>query len=274
MIAAVIGEYQGTAGKHSKMQPEILTIMLIIGCTLAFFAWGRFRYDFVAIAALLAAVLAGVVPAQDAFLGFGHPAVITVAAVLIISRALQNSGVVLWLARLLAPTRVTTVRQVSAGSGLVALLSCIMNNVGALAIMLPVTIRNASKAKRSPSQVLMPLSFASLLGGLVTLIGTPTNIVISSYRMDFLGRPFQMFDFTPVGVVVAVAGLAYLSLIGWRLLPIRVPAERDSGIFHVEEYISKAAAAFAAALTTAKLFQQVTKTTAAPLSRAATSFAA
>lgn len=211
----------------------------ILACTLFLFAWGRWRYDMVAILALVTSVLVGLVPPVDAFSGFGHPAIITVAAVLIISKALQNSGVVTWLSQLLARSRRTTVQQISATSGLVALLSCIMNNVGALAIMMPVTLRNARKAKRSPSVVLMPLSFASLLGGLVTLIGTPTNIVISSYRQEFTGEPYSMFDFAPVGAMVALAGLAYLALIGWRLLPERVPAMRDSGMFHVEDYVSE-----------------------------------
>ncbi len=85
-----------------------------------------------------------------------------------------------------------------------------MNNVGALALMLPVALQNTEKARYSPSKLLMPLSFASLLGGLVTLIGTPTNIVISTYRMQFIGEPFSMFDFTPVAIV----GLIYIMTIG------------------------------------------------------------
>ncbi|MEL7428847.1 MAG: SLC13 family permease [Pseudomonadota bacterium] len=221
------------------MTADMMMLFGILACTLFLFAWGRWRYDMVAILALVTSVLVGLVPPVDAFSGFGHPAIITVAAVLIISKALQNSGVVTWLSQLLAKSRRTTVQQISATSGLVALLSCIMNNVGALAIMMPVTLRNARKAKRSPSVVLMPLSFASLLGGLVTLIGTPTNIVISSYRQEFTGEAYSMFDFAPVGAMVAVAGLAYLALIGWRLLPERVPAMRDSGMFHVEDYVSE-----------------------------------
>lgn len=216
-----------------------MIIFAILALTLFLFAWGRFRYDYIALFALMAGVYAGVVPASNAFSGFGHPAVVTVAAVLIISRALQNSGAVSLLAGLLAPTRVSTVRQVAAGSGLVALLSCVMNNVGALALMMPVTLRNARKARRSPSLLLMPLSFASLLGGLVTLIGTPTNIVISSYRKEFTGQPFNMFDFSPVGASVALVGLLYLAFVGWRFLPKRVSASPNSGIFHVEEYISE-----------------------------------
>ncbi|NNE24335.1 MAG: SLC13 family permease [Rhizobiales bacterium] len=201
------------------------------------FVWGRFRYDLVAIAALMAAVLSGVVPADEAYMGFGHPAVITVAAVLIISRALQNSGLVEYLVQFLAPARRSTASQVAAGGVLVALLSTIMNNVGALALMLPVGLRNAIKSGRSPSLVLMPLSFASLLGGLVTLIGTPPNIVISSFREESSGTPFSMFDFTPVGLTLAVVGLVYLTTAGWRLLPERIPAvDQNERLVHVATY--------------------------------------
>lgn len=221
------------------MIPDHLLVYGILACSLVLFAWGRFRYDFVAILALVAGVFLGVVPAANAFSGFSHPAVITVAAVLIISKALQNSGVVTWLASFLAPTRTTNFRQVAASSGLVAMLSCVMNNVGALALMLPVTLQNAKKARRSASLVLMPLSFASLLGGLVTLIGTPTNIVIAAYRKEFTGDAFQMFDFTPVGATVAFFGLLYIWFIGWRLLPNRISAQPAEGIFHVEDYVSE-----------------------------------
>ena len=221
------------------MQTDTIIVFTIIICTLILFASGRLRFDLVAISALLAGVFTGVVPAVDAFSGFGHPAVITVAAVLIISKALQISGVVGFLASLLAPARKSELKQVAAGSGMVAVLSCFMNNVGALALMLPVVLQNASKAGHSPSRLLMPLSFASLLGGLVTLIGTPTNFVVSTYRMQFTGEPYSMFDFAPVGAVVALVGLAYLALIGWRLLPERVRAERGGKIFHVEDYITE-----------------------------------
>ncbi len=217
-----------------------LTIFGIILGTLGLFVWGRIRYDMVAVLALLTGVFLGVVPGDHAFVGFSHPAVITVAAVLVISRALQNSGIVDVLATMLASTRATTTRQIAGGSCLVALLSCIMNNVGALALMMPVTLRNAGKARRSASLVLIPLSFASLLGGLVTLIGTPTNLVISGYRESFTGESYNMFDFTPVGGAVAIAGLAYLIFIAWRLLPERVTPAPGSSLFHVENYITEA----------------------------------
>lgn len=213
-----------------------LTVFGIIAVTMASFLWGRVRYDIVAIMALLAGVFAGLVPAAAAFEGFAHPAVVTVAAVLIISRTLQNSGVVEHLARFLAPTRRSTTLQVTATSALGALLSSFMNNVGALALMLPVTLRNAVKARRSPSLVLMPLSFATLLGGMVTLIGTPPNIVISTFRQDLTGEPFAMFDFAPAGIAVCIGGIAYLGILGWRLLPERIAPKARPGLSGVEKY--------------------------------------
>ena len=135
------------------MTADQISLLLIIAATMIGFVWGRWRYDVVAGLALLTSVYAGVVPADAAFVGFGHPAVVTVAAVLVIGRALQNAGIVGWLVRILAPSRRTTTMQVAAGSGLTMLLSAMMNNVGALALMLPVTLRNASRAKR-PSSIL------------------------------------------------------------------------------------------------------------------------
>ena len=218
------------------MTIEQMIVFSIIAAAMAMFLWGRVRYDVVAIMALLAGVYGGVVPAMSAFTGFAHPAVVTVAAVLIISRALQNSGLVDQLARMLSPTRRTTTLQVAATSALGALLSSFMNNVGALALMLPVTLRNAVKARRSPSLVLMPLSFATLLGGMVTLIGTPPNIVISTFRQDLTGEPFAMFDFAPAGLAACAGGILYLSFIGWRLLPERIAPRKAAALTGVERY--------------------------------------
>ncbi len=200
---------------------------------MALFIWGRWRYDLVAVAALVSAVLVGVVPTDDAFGGFGHPAVITVAAVLVISRALEESGFVDRLANLLARARHTTVLQIGATGGLTALMSAFMNNIGALALMLPVALRNCRRSRYGPSNVLMPLSFASLLGGLVTLIGTPPNIIIATFRADTQGTPFGMFDFTPVGLPVAIIGIAFLSVAGWRLIP-----RHSSGSASPQEHFS------------------------------------
>ncbi len=216
-------------------------VFAILAAAMVLFVWGRWRYDLVAVLALLAAVFSGLVSPEHAFMGFGHPAVITVAAVLVISQALQRSGVVDFLVAFLAPTRRNATLQVAAGNGLAAFFSAFMNNVGALALMMPVTLRNAFKAGRSPALLLMPLSFASLLGGLVTLIGTPPNIIIATYRTDVAGAPFGMFDFTPVGLVVALVGLLFIAFIGRHLIPHnRRGATPEEQRFQVEAYVTEA----------------------------------
>ncbi|MEM7169293.1 MAG: SLC13 family permease [Pseudomonadota bacterium] len=216
-------------------------IFAVLACAMVLFAWGKWRYDVVAVLALLVVVFAGVVPAHDAFMGFGHPAVITVAAVLIISRALKISGVVELLVGLLSRSRNRPSSQIAATGSMAAVLSAFMNNVGALALMLPVALRNAALSKEPPSRILMPLSFATLLGGLVTLIGTPPNIIIASFRESAEGAAFSMFDFTPVGLAVAVAGMLFISLVGWRLLPAnRRSNPDDHDRFEIEAYIIEA----------------------------------
>jgi len=184
-----------------------------------FLIWGRIRYDVVAFAALLIAFLAGAVPAGEVFSGFGHPAVVIVALVLIISRGLSRSGVIELLARQVIDATRGLSMHIGVMAGIAAALSSLMNNVAALALLMPMDIQAAQRAKRSPALTLMPLSFASILGGMVTLIGTPPNIVIATYRQDALGAPYGMFDFAPVGVVVAVVGVIYIVFIGWRLIP-------------------------------------------------------
>ncbi len=212
----------------------------ILGVTLVMFIWARWRYDVVAMFALLAVVLTGVVPAKDAFIGFAHPAVITVAAVLVISRGLQNAGLVDVVAKAIAPLRGRENLQLVAQCTVIAVLSSFMNNVGALALMLPVALRNAYRDGYPPAKSLMPLAFASLLGGLVTLIGTPPNIIIATFRANQSGKPFGMFDFTPVGATVALVGLAFLVLVGWRLIPFNRRKSDSGPAFAIESYFTEA----------------------------------
>jgi len=211
----------------------------ILGATLVLFVWGRWRYDIVAVFALLAVVFTGLVPPADALVGFSHPAVVTVAAVLIISRGLQNAGLVDLVVKAVSPLRGRENLQIAAQCVVIAVLSSFMNNVGALALMLPVALRNAYRDGYPPAKSLMPLAFASLLGGLTTLIGTPPNIIIASYRSHELGKPFGMFDFTPVGVAIAVAGLAFVVLIGWRLIPLAGRRGEAEKAFEIEGYITE-----------------------------------
>jgi di/tricarboxylate transporter len=225
------------------MSNDQIIAFSILGAALALFAWGRWRYDLVAVLALIAVLVTGLLPAAAAFDGFAHPAVITVAAVLVISRALQNAGVVDAVMTAIAPLKGRENLQVGAQTGLIAVLSGLMNNVGALALMLPVALRNAYRDGYSPAKSLMPLAFGSLLGGLVTLIGTPPNIIISSYREQALGEPYAMFDFAPVGGAIAVAGVLFVVLAGWRLIPKdRLGAGDADELFDIGDYLLEAKA--------------------------------
>tara|TARA_Y100001960_G_scaffold296052_1_gene341199 strand:+ start:714 stop:2501 length:1788 start_codon:yes stop_codon:yes gene_type:complete len=191
---------------------------LLLG-VFGFLLWGRVRYDLVAFAALILALILGAVPVDAAFSGFGHPATVIIALVLIVSRGLFNSGVVEAIARVCVSRIKGIGTHIGLMSGVGGLLSAVMNNVAALSLLMPVDIEAARKGERSPSLTLMPLSFATILGGMVTLIGTPPNIVVATVRQEALGDPFRMFDFAPVGIVVAVVGVLFVALIGWRLLP-------------------------------------------------------
>lgn len=205
-----------------------------------FLIWGRWRYDLVAFVALLVALLTGVVDTGEAFSGFGHPATVIIALVLIVSRGLSNSGAIEYLARLVMSGSRTLASHIAVMSSLAAVLSAVMNNVAALALLMPVDMQAAAKAKRSPSLSLMALSFASILGGMITLIGTPPNIVIAEFRGVALGESYKMFDFAPVGIACAAVGVAYVTLIGWRLLP-KATRDADSGkdLFNLADYIAE-----------------------------------
>ncbi len=213
-------------------------LFALIGALFVFLIWGRYRYDLVAFAALLIAYLLGLVATDQVFVGFGHPAVIIIALVLIISRGLYLSGAIEMMAGALLDGTRSIGRHIGLMAGVSAALSAVMNNVAALALLMPIDLQAADKAQRSPGLTLMPLSFASILGGMITLIGTPPNIVIATFRGEALGDPYTMFDFAPVGLVVAVVGIAYVALIGWRLIPVeRASASMPSSIEDLESYL-------------------------------------
>lgn len=216
-----------------------LTIFFILASTLILFFYGRWRYDFVAILALLAATITGLIPPEEAFMGFGHPAVITVAAVLALSTALQNSGLVDYIYKIVSKIGGGFLTQLAALNVFIAMISGFMNNIGALAIFLPVTIQIAKKAEKLPSQFLMPVAFSSLLGGMITMIGTPPNIIVAMMRNEAVGEPFGMFDFTPVGLGVALAGVLFLSLLGWTLIPKRKGQTLKEELYEVEGYLTE-----------------------------------
>ena len=262
------------------MTIDQIAILLIIVMTFLLFIWGRLRYDIVSIIALgtlfiVDQVLGGqtsslIMDGSNLFIGFAHPAVITVALVLIISRALRNAGVVELISRQIAPFSKHQVTHITSLSGVAAILSAIMNNVGALALMLPVALKSSVKRKRSPSILLMPLAFASILGGMITMIGTPPNIIISTFRkiqlidlkaraledvsspaaqyfesqninvVQFQPEAFTMLDFSPVGGSLTLLGVLFIALIGWRLIPKKSHKKPGTeSLFSINEYITE-----------------------------------
>jgi len=224
------------------MTTQQIILFSIMGGVFALLLYGRWRYDLVAFSALVVALLFEVVPKEQAFSGFGHPATVIIALVLIVSRGLSASGAVEVITR----TFIDTSRKLNAHIGIMAALSAalsaVMNNVAALALLMPVDIQAARKAKRSPALTLMPLSFASILGGLITLIGTPPNIIIAEFRgtLDDRGQ-FSMFDFAPVGIACALVGVIFVALVGWRLIPVE-PSQHDTQLEleDLEGYIAEA----------------------------------
>jgi di/tricarboxylate transporter len=220
------------------MEVEQGLIFGILALTMGLFLWGKLRHDVVALAALMASAVVGVVPMGEVFLGFGHPAVITVACVLVLSRGLQSSGAVDLLARRVLPRHAGRLASLAALAALGAFLSGFMNNVGAMALLMPVAVQLSKRLGLTPGQVLMPLAFGTILGGMTTLVGTPPNLIVSGYRLEAGRGEFGMFDFTPVGLSVAVAGILFVAVLGWRL----VPAKRggSDGSFEIGHYLTEA----------------------------------
>ena len=221
------------------MSTDQIILFSLLGVLFGMLVWGRVRYDLVAFGGLMLAVMLGVVPASDAFMGFSHPATVIIALVLVVSTGLSNSGAIELVSRYLVRAGRSLFMHIGVMSAVAAMLSAVMNNVAALAMMIPIDMRAADKAKRSPSLTLMPLSFASILGGLITLIGTPPNIIIASFREQALGEPFGMFDFSPVGLAVAVAGVLFVALIGWRLIPASEASSVSKEQLQIREYVAE-----------------------------------
>lgn len=196
----------------------------LVGLTIAGFVWGRFRYDVIALVALLAGLAVGVIPAASAFDGFRNDVTVIIACALVVSAGFARSGVAeLALGRLL-PLLKTERSQAPVLTAAVMLLSMATKNVGALAILMPVARDLARRTGSSPSRLLMPMAFGAMVGGLVTLVGTAPNIIVSEVRQQLLGEPFGMYDYAPVGLVLAAVALVFLAF-GYRLLPrTRTPA--------------------------------------------------
>lgn len=218
---------------------EQATLFAILAASLVLFAWGRWRYDLVAVLALLTATLAGIIAPDQAFQGLGHPAVVTVVAVLIVGRGLEKSGFADLISRKVLALGDHGILQLAVLTALVLLTSAFINNVGALALFLPVALRVSRATGRPPSRLLIPLAFASLLGGQITLIGTPPNIIIATIRDQAGGEPFGMFDFFPVGGTVALLGFTVMVLVGWRLVPVRRSGTTPGALFEVATYLTE-----------------------------------
>jgi di/tricarboxylate transporter len=218
---------------------QALVFAILVGMV-GLFVWDRIRYDLVALLALLAALAAGVVDPKKAFSGFADPVLVIIASALVMSAAIGRSGIVQAILRPVGAHLGSTTMQVAVLAGAVTALSGFMKNIGALAIFLPVALQLARRTGTAPSQLLMPLSFGSLLGGLTTLIGTSPNIIVSRVREGIVGEPFRMFDYFPVGAGLSLLGIAFLAF-GWRLLPKRGGARSAEELFEVKHYTSEAA---------------------------------
>ncbi|CAL1690560.1 hypothetical protein MMB232_00688 [Brevundimonas subvibrioides] len=190
----------------------------LIALTIAAFIWGRFRYDLVALVALVAGLAVGIIPAEAAFDGFKNDVTVIIACALIVSAAFARSGIVELAMRRVLPLLKTEQSQVPVLTGAVTLLSMVTKNVGALAIMMPVALQVARRTGSAPSRLLMPMAFGAMAGGMVTLVGTAPNIIVAEVRQEVMGQPFGMYDFAPVGLALTALALVFLAF-GYRILP-------------------------------------------------------
>lgn len=236
---------------------QFLSVGLIIAM-MAVFVWGRIRYDLVAVGALLAGLALGIVPLDLAFTGFSNDIVIIVGAALLVSAGVARSGITEYAIKRLAPNLTGVRAQLMVLVMVVGVMSAFIKNIGALAIMIPIAFQFAERSKVSASVFLMPMAFASLLGGITTLVGTSPNIVVAGVREELGGEPFGMFDFAPVGLAIAAAGFVFLIFFYW-LVPER---KRESGDMHealdIKNYLSEATVAADSAIlgkTVADLFK-------------------
>lgn len=223
---------------HGAMNYEQVALVILLCAMVGLFLLGRWRHDFVAVSALLGAVALGVVPADQAFAGFGHPAVITVAAILILSGVLQSSGAADRLVRACVPQSLGASATTAALVLLATLISGFMNNVGALALLMPVALQVAARQGVPPGRLLMPLSFGSILGGMTTMIGTPPNLIVAGFRAEAGLGSYGIFDFAPVGGAVALVGIVFLLLAARYLVPVRERAGAES--FETAAYLTEA----------------------------------
>ncbi len=218
---------------------EQALVFAIITFTLVMLAVEIWRYDVVALMGMLLLVIPGIISVEEAFAGFGHPAVVTIAAVLVVSQGLQNTGVADVVARWMTKVGDRLALQLIALCGLVVVSSAFMNNIAALAIFIPVAVQISRKHDRPTSVYLLPMAFSSHFGGLITLIGTPTNLIVSGLRAEQLGQRFGMFAFAPVGIGIALVGVTFIALVGWRLIPRREGGSANQNGLEVADYLTE-----------------------------------
>ena len=220
---------------NSITDQNIISCLMII--LVALFIWGKVRYDAVSLIMLSLFVIFGFIPAREAFSGLGHPAVVTVALVLLISKGLEKSGFISFLGMKIQKIIHSETQFILILCLIAAFLSSFMNNIGAMAMLLPITISICQRMEWNPSKFLMPLAFASILGGMNTKIGTPPNIIISELRGEYSSKDFSFFDFAFAGVPVSVIGIVFIILIGWRLIPIRPINSVDNPLINLDDYL-------------------------------------
>ena len=218
------------------MFDQIIILGLLI-LMAVLFIWGRWRYDAISLGVLSVFVLLGYIQPEEAFNGFSHPAVITVALVLLISKGLERSGFISVIGRKLQAYANSEIQFMISITFFAAILSSFMNNIGAMAMLLPITLGICQKMNWNPSKFLIPLSFASILGGMNTKIGTPPNIIISEFRNDFADKDFAFFDFAFAGVPVSILGILFIALIGWRLIKKRPINSENNPLIELEDYL-------------------------------------
>jgi len=214
-------------------------IGIILVAMLTLFIIDKWRYDLVAMMALLSAAILGLVPTAEVFSGFGNAAVITVAAVLIISQALWRSGVVDALASAMKNIGDRRWIQMIALTSVTTVCSAFISNTGTMAIMIPVALQLARSSGNNPSKLLMPMAFGSLLGGAITMVGTPPNIIIADIRRQAMGESFGIFEFTPVGLSIAIAGLLFMWLLSSWLVPEKTGKSKSESLYDVSSYLTE-----------------------------------
>ena len=209
------------------MNDQLILSLVIIGL-LVFFISGKYRYDYVSLGALALLILFDVIKIENAFIGFSHPAVITVALVLLISKGLQDAGLSAVTGNIIGRFSPSETQFLFLVMFIAAILSSFINNIGAMALLLPITLSTCQKMGWHAGKFLMPLAFASILGGMNTLIGTPPNIIIAEFKETYTGEAFNFFDFSYVGLLVSFLSIIFIGLISHKLVAKRNLAKTNN----------------------------------------------